>query len=87
MSKSIIDLKTSEKAEIITFEGGQTLKRRLEEMGIRPGKIISKISSQPVSGPVTVSVDGQQTAIGRKMAAKVIVAPLRAHHHEPAEHH
>ncbi len=82
MNKSIIELESLEVAEIISFEGGQTLKKRLEEMGIRRGKLISRISSQLVNGPVIVSVDGQQTAIGRKMAAKVQVKPVKTPHSE-----
>jgi len=42
-------------------------------MGVRPGKDITKVSSAPMKGPVTVSVDRCQIAIGYGMAQKVTV--------------
>ncbi len=73
MHNNLLDLKKGEKAEVVAFEGGRMMARRLEGMGIRPGKGISRISSQLMGGPVVVSVDGRQTAIGRGMAAMVKV--------------
>lgn len=46
---------------------------RLEAMGIRPGKRITKVSSMFGHGPVTISVDSMQIAIGFGMADKIIV--------------
>jgi len=56
--------------------GGFGIVRRLESLGLRPGKVVTKISSQFLAGPVTVMVDGRQLAIGRGMAAKVQVEPV-----------
>ncbi len=78
MCKSLIDLERREQAEVVSFEGGQMMCKRLEGMGIRRGKIISRISSQLMKGPVIVSIDGQQTAMGRGMAAKVKVKPEKS---------
>ncbi len=76
MHKNLIDLGKNEKAEVVELEGGHSMSRRLESMGIRPGKIISRISSQLMGGPIIVMVDGRQTAMGRGMAAKVRVQPV-----------
>lgn len=76
MHKNLIDLKKNEKAEVVELEGGEPMSRRLESMGIRPGKMISRISSQLMGGPIIVMVDGRQTAMGRGMAAKVRVQPV-----------
>ena len=73
MHKTLIELRKGEKAEVVALEGGQGLCRRLESLGIRPGKTVAKISSQLMGGPVIVSVDGRQTAMGRGMAASVKV--------------
>ena len=56
--------------------GGFGMVRRLEALGLRPGKLVTKISSQFLAGPVTVMVDGRDIAIGRGMAAKVQVEPV-----------
>ena len=46
---------------------------RLESMGIRPGKVLTKVSSQPMAGPITVTVEGRQVAMGRGIARRVEV--------------
>ncbi len=76
MDNNLLDLKKGEEAEVVAFDGGRMMARRLEGMGIRPGKRISRISSQFMGGPVVVSVDGRQTAIGRGMASQVRVRAL-----------
>ncbi len=76
MYKTLIELKKGEQAEVVSFEGGHEMSRRLEGLGVRPGKIISRISSQLMAGPVTICVDGRQTAMGRGIASKVRVKML-----------
>ncbi len=76
MYKSLIELNVKEEAEIVSFNGSSLMNRRLEGMGIRQGKMISRISSQYIRGPVIVSVDGHQAAMGRGMAMKLIVKPV-----------
>ena len=53
--------------------GGRGIIRKLEVMGLRPGKVVTKVSSQFMAGPVTVIVDGRQVAMGRGIAARVMV--------------
>ena len=58
---------------IVQIEGGRGLLSRLGNLGIRPGKRITKISSMLMRGPVTVQVDRTQVAIGFGMANKIII--------------
>lgn len=53
--------------------GGRGLVRRLEAMGIRPGKKVTKVSSMFLRGPVTLKIDRTQVAIGFGMANKILV--------------
>ena len=55
------------------IEGGYGLVNRLNALGIRPGKRITKISSMLMRGPVTIQLDSAQVAIGFGMANKIIV--------------
>ena len=55
------------------IEGGYGLVNRLNALGIRPGKRITKISSMLMRGPVTIQIDSAQVAIGFGMANKIIV--------------
>jgi len=47
--------------------------QRLEAMGIRPGKKVTKVSSMLFRGPVTLRVDNAQVAVGFGMANRIIV--------------
>jgi ferrous iron transport protein A len=58
---------------VIQILGGRGLTRRLEALGIRAGKKITKISSMLFRGPVTLRVDQTQAAIGFGMANKILV--------------
>lgn len=46
---------------------------RLNALGIRPGKRITKVSSMLMRGPVTIQLGTAQVALGFGMANKVIV--------------
>lgn len=58
---------------IVDIQGGWGLVRRLDSLGIRMGKKVTKISSQLMRGPVTVRIDNSQVAIGFGMARKILV--------------
>ena len=58
---------------VVDINGGHGLVRRLESLGIRVGKKVTKVSSQFLRGPVTVRIDNSQVAIGFGMARKIIV--------------
>ena len=58
---------------VVEIRGGRGLTARLEAMGIRPGKQVTKVSSMLFRGPVTLRSNGTQVALGFGMANKVIV--------------
>lgn len=47
--------------------------RRLEALGIRPGKKVTKVGSMFLRGPVTLRIDNAQVAVGFRMASRIIV--------------
>jgi len=69
----LTQLKPGQKGIVIQIQGGAGLIRRLQTMGIRPGKNIIKISAQIFRGPQIVKVDNLQVAIGFGMARRVLV--------------
>ena len=73
MAVTINELRAGQSGVVVRVAGGFGVMRRLESMGIRPGKSVTKLSSQLMAGPVTVLVDGRQVAMGRGFAAKVMV--------------
>lgn len=71
-----IDLTQLEEGEtgvVIEIQGGYGLIRRLESLGIRVGKKVTKVSSQFMRGPVTLRIDNFQVALGFGMARKILV--------------
>lgn len=58
---------------ILSLDGGYGMTRRLDAMGLRPGKQVRKLGSQFMAGPVTVLVDGREVAMGRGIARKISV--------------
>ncbi|GAI59491.1 hypothetical protein ES705_47582 [subsurface metagenome] len=58
---------------VVQIQGGHGLVNRLNSLGIRPGKRITKTSSMIMRGPVTIQVDRAQVAIGFGMARRIIV--------------
>ena len=59
--------------QVLEVRGGHGLVRRLEAMGIRPGRNITKINSAFFRGPITLRVDHTMLAIGFGMAQKILV--------------
>lgn len=67
------ELNTGKAAIVRHVEGGPGFQRRLASLGIRTGKTVRKITSEPLRGPIIVEVDDARVAIGRGMAMKVFV--------------
>lgn len=69
----LTQLRAGEEAKIVDLQGGIGFRRRVENLGIREGMKIKKISSQLFRGPVTIQVGNTKVAIGYGMAKKIIV--------------
>ena len=66
-------MQTGQSGTVVQIQGGHGLINRLNSLGIRPGKRITKASSMIMQGPVTIEVDRAQVAIGFGMARRIIV--------------
>ncbi len=66
-------LGTGQSGAVVQILGGRGLSARLEAIGIRPGKKVTKVSSMLFKGPVTLRLNGAQIAVGFGMANKVMV--------------
>jgi ferrous iron transport protein A len=61
---------------VVRVRGGRGVVRKLEAMGLRPGKEVRKLGTQFMAGPVTVLIDGRQVAMGRGIARKIELREL-----------
>lgn len=73
MDTLLPQLKTGQTAKIKSLKCGFGLQRKIISLGIRIGREIKVISSQPFRGPIVVEVDGMRIALGRGIANKIIV--------------
>jgi ferrous iron transport protein A len=70
---TLADMQSGQSGIIKTISGGAGLMQRLQVLGIRPGKKVTKLSSVFRRGPVTISVDNFQVALGYGKAVRVLV--------------
>ena len=70
---SLVQMRPGQKGRIVEINGGYGLARKLETLGIRTGKEITKISEQLMRGPVLLQQNHTQAAVGFGMASKVLV--------------
>ena len=66
-------MQSGQSGKVAQVQGGHGLINRLNALGIRPNKRITKVSSMLMRGPVTIQLDNTQIAIGFGMANKIIV--------------
>ena len=70
---SAAKMAVKQSGSVMRIEGGHAFIRRLEALGIRPGKKIRKVSSAFMQGPSVMEVDGSEIAIGYGMASRIFV--------------
>lgn len=73
MVVSIIDIKEGNRARVVRIRGGLGVRQRLSCLGIHPGDLITLKRSGFMRGPVLVNIHGNQVALGRGIAAKILV--------------
>lgn len=70
---TLAQMRTGRTGTVVEVLGGHGLIRRLDALGIRPGKKVTKISSTLFHGPVILRVDSTDVAVGFGMARSIIV--------------
>ena len=73
MNRSLADIKSGQKATIVSLRGGGGMRHRLHGLGLVEGQELHKVSAIAWGGPIVVLVNRAQIAIGRGMARKIIV--------------
>lgn len=68
----LIALYPGEEAWVVGFRGGRGLSQRLVELGFTPGERV-RVLSAGWGGPVLVEIRGSRIALGRGIAAKIMV--------------
>ena len=66
----------NKRAKVIDIQGGLGVKRRLSQIGIHPGDVITVVRFGPLRGPVVIEVHGFQLALGRGVASQILVEEM-----------
>ena len=66
-------MQSGQSGKVVEIHGGYGLANRLNALGIRPGKRITKVSSMLMRGPVTIQSGNTQVAVGFGMANRVMI--------------
>ena len=70
---SLTELGQGETGVVVALKGGNRFKQKLNAMGVRCGKEVTKISNMVMQGPVTVKINNSNIAIGRGMADRIFL--------------
>ena len=66
-------MESGQSGKVIDIQGGHGVIRRLDALGIRSGRSITKISSMFMRGPVTLQIGNSHIAIGFGMAKRILI--------------
>ena len=70
---TLAEMKNGQTGIVVSVQGGHGLIGRLDALGIRPGRKVTKMSSTLFRGPVMLRVNNTQVAVGFGMARRIIV--------------
>jgi ferrous iron transport protein A len=71
--KSLLEVTVGSTVKIITVSGGRGSRRVLAHLGIGMGSTITVKRNAPFAGPLLIENHGFAIAIGRGVAAKIMV--------------
>ena len=74
---TLADLEEGAEAVVKSVVAGYGAAGRLAEMGITPGALVRVVRKGFAAGPIEVEVGGSRFLVGRGMASKVLVEPVR----------
>ncbi len=77
MPIDLTQMQPGETGIVKEIQGGQGLIRKLQSMGVRPGKKVTKVSSHFWRGPQTLEIDNMQIAVGFGMAKRIFIEVTR----------
>jgi ferrous iron transport protein A len=71
-----LDLVGGQQVQVVEVLGGPRTSRRLAQLGIRAGATVRVRRAAPLSGPLLIEIGGSLVALGRGLAARVVVHKL-----------
>ena len=63
----------NQEVRVVDIQGGWGVRRRLGQLGIHPGDVITVVRYGAFQGPILIQVHGSQVALGRGIASRILV--------------
>lgn len=76
--QALSDIPTGTTVTVVSLDGGEGFRDKVLSMGVLPGKSLN-VQTYSKKGPLIVRMEGSRIAIGRELAARILVRP-----HPPA---
>lgn len=73
MVVDLAQMKNGQSGIVVRLQGGYGFIRHVQAIGIIEGKRVTKLASQPLRGPILVSVDNLQIAVGYGMSKRIFL--------------
>lgn len=73
MVVNLVNVRPGRSVKVIRIQGGLGVRQRLSCLGIHPGDLMTVQTSGIMQGPIVVGIHGNKIAIGRGVAAKILV--------------
>lgn len=74
--ETLDQLQIGEVGEILKIEAETSLKRRLQEMGLRKGESIKLVAVAPLNDPLKLELNGYLLSLRKSEAAKIIIKKI-----------
>jgi ferrous iron transport protein A len=68
----------NQKVKVCDICGGWGIRQRLNQLGVHVGDIVMVKRSGMLGGPILIHVHDTDVAIGRGMARKILVEPIKS---------
>ena len=69
---TLLEVPINENVRLASIPGGR-LNTKLSQVGLYPGDCIRVLRVAPLGGPLLVEAHGREIALGREVAAKILV--------------
>lgn len=73
MIVSVAQMPAGQSGIVVSISGGRGLVHRMQSLGVRVGVPITKVTGQPLRGPVSIQIGNTELALGFGMARRVMV--------------
>ncbi|MBI9048428.1 MAG: ferrous iron transport protein A [Anaerolineaceae bacterium] len=69
----LTEVETGKTVKVIKFDGGRGLEGKLRQLGVYKGGVLQVVRRAPFHGPVLLSYEGREIALGFGIAKKIQV--------------